>query len=96
MDQPITDFVTSPHRHLGQFPGNFPLRIFQIDAEQLVVRDRHLGLRNIAAGFDIHPVVQRRPLSGARMSTFITLCYWSLRMGTTVEWRTVGCKLLYG
>ncbi|KAK1146012.1 hypothetical protein N8T08_003660 [Aspergillus melleus] len=30
-DQPITDFITSPHNHLGQYPGNCPLRILQID-----------------------------------------------------------------
>ncbi|KAL2802424.1 hypothetical protein BJX63DRAFT_437900 [Aspergillus granulosus] len=61
MDQPITDFL--PHNHLGQFPGNCPLRIFQIDVEQqLVARDRGLGLCNIATGFYIHPVVQNCPL----------------------------------
>ncbi|KAL4786086.1 hypothetical protein BJX76DRAFT_355498 [Aspergillus varians] len=62
MDQLITDFVTSPYNHLGQFPGNCPLRIVQIDAEQLVARDWHLGLRNLANGSYIHPVVQKRPL----------------------------------
>ncbi|KAL2814768.1 hypothetical protein BJX63DRAFT_442368 [Aspergillus granulosus] len=63
-DQPITDFVTSPYIHHGQFPGNCPLRIFQIDdaMQQLVAHDRGFGLRNIAAGFYIHPVVERWPL----------------------------------
>ncbi|OJJ05224.1 hypothetical protein ASPVEDRAFT_44747 [Aspergillus versicolor CBS 583.65] len=64
-NQPITDFVTSPHNHLGQYPGNCPLRIFQIDdAEyhQPVARGNHLGLYNIAAGFYIDPVVQQWPL----------------------------------
>ncbi|KAL5041141.1 hypothetical protein BDW71DRAFT_201606 [Aspergillus fruticulosus] len=52
--QPITDFGTSPRRQLGQFPGNCPLRIFQIDTEQLVAHDWRLGLRNIAPGYYIH------------------------------------------
>lgn len=63
-DQPITDFATSPYNHLGQYPGNCPLRIFQVDdAEhrQPVAYGKHLGLRDIAAGFYIHPVVQRWP-----------------------------------
>ncbi|KAL2871236.1 uncharacterized protein BJX67DRAFT_370024 [Aspergillus lucknowensis] len=62
-DQPITDFVTSPYNHHGQFPGNCPLRILQIDnAEQrLVAYDRRFGLRNVAAGFYIYPVVPRWP-----------------------------------
>lgn len=64
-DQPITDFVTSPHNHLGQYPGNCPLRIFQIDDTehpQPVAYGKHLGLHNIAAGFYIYPVVQQWPL----------------------------------
>ncbi|KAL2827351.1 hypothetical protein BDW59DRAFT_179138 [Aspergillus cavernicola] len=66
-DQPITDFITSPHNHLGQYPGNSPLRILQIDdaeqqQQQLVVNNRYLGLRNIAAGFYIHRVVRKWPL----------------------------------
>ncbi|CEL02088.1 hypothetical protein ASPCAL01663 [Aspergillus calidoustus] len=65
-DQPIMDFVTSPYNHHGQFPGNCPLRIFQIgDAEhqqQLVPHDEAFGLRNIAAGLYFRPVAQRWPL----------------------------------
>ncbi|KAL2819551.1 hypothetical protein BDW59DRAFT_165004 [Aspergillus cavernicola] len=63
-DQPITDFVTSPHNHHGQFPGNCPLRVLQIDdaEQQPIAYDRGFGLRNIAAGFYIHPVVEHWPL----------------------------------
>ncbi|KAL4942597.1 hypothetical protein BDV06DRAFT_159477 [Aspergillus oleicola] len=59
------DFITSPYNHLGQHPGNCPLRILQIDdAEyhQPVAYGKHLGLCNITAGFYIHPVMQKWPL----------------------------------
>jgi hypothetical protein len=64
-DQPIIDFITSPHNHLGQFPGNCPLRILQIDdaeQQQPIAYDQPLGLYNAAPGFYIHPVVQEWPL----------------------------------
>ncbi|PLB44170.1 hypothetical protein P170DRAFT_416616 [Aspergillus steynii IBT 23096] len=64
-DQPFTDFVASPHNHLGQYPGNCPLRILQIDdAEypQPVAHGKHLGINNIAAGFYIPHVVVPCPL----------------------------------
>ncbi|KAL5340971.1 hypothetical protein BJX70DRAFT_84565 [Aspergillus crustosus] len=60
-DQPITNYVTSPHRHRGQFPGNCPFRLVQIDAEKPVARDWWIGLNNLAPGFYIHPVVNRWP-----------------------------------
>ncbi|KAL4733867.1 hypothetical protein BDV11DRAFT_213369 [Aspergillus similis] len=71
-DQPITDFVTSPRKNVGQFPGNCPLRLFQIDTTEAdaarngdgkhpMPRDRHLGLDNVGPGFYIDRVVQRRP-----------------------------------
>ncbi|KAI9035706.1 uncharacterized protein KD926_002987 [Aspergillus affinis] len=61
--QPITDFITSPYNHHGQRPGDCPLRVFQIDnvEQQPVPRDQGFGLHNIAAGFYIHPVVERWP-----------------------------------
>ncbi|RDW67219.1 uncharacterized protein DSM5745_09085 [Aspergillus mulundensis] len=69
-NQPITDFVTSPHRNLGQFPGNCPLRLFQVDTDtdtetagELVGPcDYHNGIHNITPGFYINPVVERWPL----------------------------------
>ncbi|KAH8425436.1 uncharacterized protein LDX57_003189 [Aspergillus melleus] len=64
-DQPITDFITSPHNHLGQYPGNCPLRFLQIDdAEypQPVAHGKYLGLNNITAGFYISRVVETWPL----------------------------------
>ncbi|KAL4982801.1 hypothetical protein BDW68DRAFT_191856 [Aspergillus falconensis] len=85
-DQPIIDFGTSPRRRLGQFPGNCPLRIFQIDTEQLVAPDWRLGLRNIAPGYYIHPVVERRPL-------FWSNGFWLLL--PFVKWRAVGDKRLF-
>lgn len=63
-DQPITDFVTSPYNHLGQYPGNCPLRILEIDDAnypQPVARGNYLGLNNITAGFYIPHVVVTCP-----------------------------------
>ncbi|KAF9887221.1 hypothetical protein FE257_010475 [Aspergillus nanangensis] len=66
-DQPITDFVTSPYRHHGRYPGDCPLRIFQIDnaaehQNQLPIPHREgFHLDNIAAGFYISSVVVQWP-----------------------------------
>lgn len=63
-DQPITDFVTSPYNHLGQYPGNCPLRILEIDDAnypQPVARGNYLGLNNITTGFYIPHVVVTCP-----------------------------------
>lgn len=61
--QPITDFITSPYNHHGQYPGDCPLRIFQVDnaEQQPVAYDQGFGLRNITAGFYIRPVMQGWP-----------------------------------
>ncbi|KAL4860566.1 hypothetical protein BDV12DRAFT_209096 [Aspergillus spectabilis] len=66
-NQPITDFVTSPHNHLGQHPGNCPLRILEIDhagqqqQEQHLVNNQYLGLSKVAAGVYIPHVVSEWP-----------------------------------
>ncbi|KAL5359772.1 hypothetical protein BJX96DRAFT_174664 [Aspergillus floccosus] len=66
-DQPITDFVTSPYRHHGQFAGNCPLRIFQIDnaehQQQLVPHDK--GFRP--------PQCRRRILHPSRCAAVATV-----------------------
>ncbi|KAL4941850.1 hypothetical protein BDV06DRAFT_235798 [Aspergillus oleicola] len=55
LDQPIKVFSDSPYRHLGQFPGNCPLRLFQIDAHN-PVHDTEYNI-NILPGFYIDPVM---------------------------------------
>jgi hypothetical protein len=64
-DQPITDFVTSRYGQHGQYPGDCPLRIFQIENpehhRQPGPYNKAFGIDDIAAGFYIHPVMQTWP-----------------------------------
>ncbi|KAL3479681.1 hypothetical protein BJX99DRAFT_222009 [Aspergillus californicus] len=57
LDQPIKVFGDSRYRHVGRFPGDCPLRIFQIYAEH-PAHDRVYNL-DLPTGFYIDPVVQR-------------------------------------
>ncbi|KAL5340438.1 hypothetical protein BJX70DRAFT_108145 [Aspergillus crustosus] len=60
-DQHIKDFLTSPYNHHGQYPGDCPLRILQIDNadQQPIAYDKGFGLHNMTPGFYISPVMQR-------------------------------------
>ncbi|KAL4966309.1 uncharacterized protein BDV14DRAFT_208294 [Aspergillus stella-maris] len=64
-NQPITDFATSPHKHLGEHPGHCPLRIFEIDhagpQQQHAVSRRYHGLTKLTAGLYLPRVVERWP-----------------------------------
>ncbi|RDW90223.1 uncharacterized protein DSM5745_01998 [Aspergillus mulundensis] len=64
LDQPITDFKTPPRNDVGQFPGDYPLKIFQVVCDQ-PVPDPYIPRRTelvLPAGFYIYPVVQEPPL----------------------------------
>lgn len=56
LDQPIKVFGDSRYRHVGRYPGDCPLRIFQIDAEY-PAHDRVYNL-DLHTGFYIDRVVQ--------------------------------------
>lgn len=64
LDQPITDFEASARNDVGQFPGNCPLKIFQVICDQPVPGPHipHWTDLNFPAGFYIYPVVQEPPL----------------------------------
>lgn len=64
LDQPITDFETTPRNDVGQFPGNFPLKILQLVCNQPVPESLipRLTCLDLPAGFYIHPVVDEPPL----------------------------------
>ncbi|KAL3428597.1 hypothetical protein BDV09DRAFT_201433 [Aspergillus tetrazonus] len=65
IDQPITDFETSPRTGVGQFPGDCPLKIFQLVCDQ-PIPDPYIphwtDPKNFPAAFYIHPVIQEPPL----------------------------------
>ncbi|KAL4734759.1 hypothetical protein BDV11DRAFT_174478 [Aspergillus similis] len=56
----MTDFTDSPYTYMGEFPGDCPLRIFVIDAEELVY-DSNYQTHPMPAGLYIDRVVVRHP-----------------------------------
>lgn len=64
LEQPITDFETPPRNDYGQFPGNCPLKVFQLVCNQPVPDPYvpHWTDPNFPPGFYIDPVAQEGPL----------------------------------
>ncbi|KAL4982555.1 hypothetical protein BDW68DRAFT_182443 [Aspergillus falconensis] len=60
LDQVMTDFRGSPYTYMGMFPGDCPLPIFLIDAEELVY-DKNYQHHPMPAGLYINRVVVRHP-----------------------------------
>ncbi|KAL3433672.1 hypothetical protein BDV09DRAFT_196619 [Aspergillus tetrazonus] len=60
LDQVMTDFTDSPYTDMGEFPGDCPLRLFIIDAEELV-RNKDYPSHPMPAGLYNDRVVVGHP-----------------------------------